>query len=74
MSNYDSKYFDQPPPWVKYLNSEPTSYNQGDSEEWLLQIWLPFWKQLSLEEQGIYLIQYPPPNDDWYLYLTHYWK
>jgi hypothetical protein len=34
------------PPWTEFPNSDPTwcGWRQGDSERWLLDIWLPFWK------------------------------
>lgn len=64
------------PPWIEYPNSEPTwgGWRQGTSEAWLRDVWLPFWKHLTPEDRNAYLKQWPPPNDEWHLYLTHFWK
>jgi hypothetical protein len=75
MSNGDSRPLVQPP-WIQYPDNEPTwgGWRQGASEAWLLDTWLLFWKQLTPEEQSAYLKLYPPPDDEWLLYLTHFWK
>lgn len=72
--NHHAKFI--PPPWIEYPQSEPTwaGWRQGTSEAWLQEIWFPFWRGLTPEEQDIYLKQYPPPDEEWLLYLTHFWK
>lgn len=76
MTDSNQKVFHQLPPWLVYPNNDPwwSGWRQGHSEEWLLKTWLPFWQQLNQEEQKTYLIQYPPPNEDWDFYLTQLWK
>jgi hypothetical protein len=67
--------FNQVPPWIKYPNTEPTwgGWRQGTSEAWRHEIWLPFWRHLTPEQQQAYLEQYPP-DEDWRLFLTEFWK
>ncbi len=64
------------PPWVKYPGNEPWwgGWRQGFSEAWLMEVWLPFWKKLSIEEKEKYLQEWNPPNEDWREYLTVHWK
>ncbi len=70
MTNLDVK-----PPWVEYPGNDPWwgGWRQGASEVWLLNEWLPFWKTLSVEAKDTYLQKWPPPNDDWHIYLYKYW-
>ncbi|TGL68341.1 hypothetical protein [Leptospira kmetyi] len=64
------------PPWIVYPESSPSwiGWRQGESENWLLKVWLPFWKELDSEERNLYMENWPPPSKDWKLYITHYWK
>lgn len=54
------------PPWLKYPDTEIFwgGWRQGNSENWLLNIWLPFWERLTTSEKRAYLEKYPPP-DNW---------
>jgi hypothetical protein len=63
------------PPWIEYPHSEPAwgGWRQGPSEAWLRDVWLPFWKRLSRDDRGAYLEQWPPPTDEWMLYVNHIW-
>ncbi len=67
---------DPKPPWFEYPDTAPFwgGWRQGVGGGWLLNVWLPFWQHLTPEEKDAYLRQYPPPDDDWLLYLTHYWR
>jgi len=70
------KQFDISPPWVEYPDNEPAwgGWRQGVSEAWLLDVWLPFWKKLDAKDRDAYLQQWPPPDDEWHLYITEFWK
>ncbi|WP_036096913.1 hypothetical protein [Leptospira weilii] len=63
------------PPWIEYPESYPSwgGWRQGESESWFCNTWLPFWKGLGPEERSLYLEDWAPPDEDWNLYLTHYW-
>lgn len=63
------------PPWILYPGSDPVwgGWRQGISEAWFLEKWLPFWKSLSPEDRESYLKKWPPPDDEWNIYLTVYW-
>jgi hypothetical protein len=63
------------PPWIAYPGNDPTwgGWRQGDSEAWLLQQFLPFWRGLNADQRGAYLERWPPPDEDWRTYLTVYW-
>lgn len=41
------------PPWVVYQEPEPWwgGWRQGNSEGWLVLVWLPFWDKLSDEDR-----------------------
>ena len=60
-----------PPPWVEFPESEPTwsGWRQGDSEAWLQEIWLPYWRALSQTSRASFLSSNPPPSDEWRFYL-----
>jgi hypothetical protein len=64
------------PPWIEYPGTEPWwgGWRQGYSEAWFHDIWIPFWDQMTSKEKKEYLKKYPPPDEDWYLCLTEYWK
>ena len=64
------------PPWKEYAESEPTwgGWRQGYSEEWLHSVWLPFWSNIKDEEKRDYLLNHPPPSEEWLIYLTHHWR
>ncbi|WP_081605107.1 hypothetical protein [Leptospira alstonii] len=68
--------FEMRPPWIEYPESYPSwsGWRQGESESWLRNVWLPFWEGLGSEERSRYLEDWAPPDGDWNLYLTHYWK
>ena len=75
MSNSDSKFSVQPP-WLEYPGNESFwgGWRQGGGEAWLVNTWFPFWNQLTQEEQRAYLEQYPPPDEDWLLYMNYHLK
>jgi hypothetical protein len=64
------------PPWIRYPGHEPWwgGWRQGESEVWLLEEWLPFWRSLSEIERGQYIARWIPPDEDWHEYLTVHWK
>ena len=64
------------PPWIAYPGTAPFrgGWRQGFSEWWIRDVWFPFWKHLTPDEKDAYLTRYPAPDDDWLLYLTHYWR
>ncbi|MDI7174909.1 hypothetical protein [Leptospira santarosai] len=74
--NDEQPSFQIRPPWIVYPSSDPVwgGWRQGESEQWLLDIWLPFWQGLGPDEQNLYLERFPPPDKEWNLYLTQYWK
>ncbi len=63
------------PPWVKYPDKEPYwgGWRQGESEHWLLNVWLPFWQKLTETEQQTFFENYPPPNDEWRDHILKHW-
>ena len=75
MSRHGAKFLVRPP-WIEYPGSDPTwaGWRQGTSEAWLHDVWLPFWAKLDADDRAAYLEQWPPPNDEWRLYVTHVWR
>jgi hypothetical protein len=75
VSEQDSRFAVQPP-WIEYPDSEPAwgGWRQGTSEAWLHDVWLPFWRRLPSADRAAYLKRWPPPNEDWELYVTRFWK
>ncbi|AUX37088.1 hypothetical protein [Sorangium cellulosum] len=63
------------PPWVEYPGNDPWwgGWRQGESEEWLRTVFLPFWQRLGPEERDSYLTRWPPPDENWRSYLTENW-
>jgi hypothetical protein len=66
---------DVSPPWIAYRNVDPWwgGWRQGVSESWLNGTWLPFWRRLTRGEREAYLERWPPPDEDWRVYLLEYW-
>jgi hypothetical protein len=48
-------------------------WRQGVSEAWLRKRWLPFWRVLSATEREAYLGRWPPPTEEWRMYVTVLW-
>ncbi|APR39091.1 hypothetical protein [Paraburkholderia sp. SOS3] len=45
--------FSPAPPWVAMYEHGPfLSLSQGEEQYWLEHIWVPFWRSLTIEEQG----------------------
>jgi len=62
------------PPWITFPNSNPIyGWNQGYEEAWKLNIWTPFWRKMTGEEQNAYLERWHLPSEDWRETLTLYW-
>jgi hypothetical protein len=63
------------PPWIRYHGESPYwgGWRQGESETWLRDTWLPFWRALSADEREGYLLRWPPPDEDWHVYATVHW-
>lgn len=72
-----NKQSDQPePPWIKVpdVDASWAGWRQGAGEDWLCEVWLPFWHSLDDKGRRDYLERYPVPNDDWQLQLDYFWK
>ena len=54
------------PPWHP-------RWRQGSSD-YYMNIWMPFWFDLPEERRLAYLEKYPPPDEEWYEYLTIKWR
>ena len=54
------------PPWHP-------KWRQGDSDHYM-NIWMPFWFDLPEERRLAYSEKYPPPDEEWYEYLTVKWR
>jgi hypothetical protein len=62
------------PPWVAFPHSDALSgWSQGQTGEWKLNVWMPFWTKMNEAEQARYLERWQPPNQDWHDSLTIYW-
>lgn len=54
------------PPWRIFpLSLSSFGWDEGLLERWKLEVWIPFWDRLGLEERQIYIGKWPPPNDEW---------
>ena len=63
------------PPWSAYPGQPPwwAGWRQGDSEAWLIQQWMPFWRSLDADQRSSYLSRWEPPDEDWREYVTTHW-
>jgi broad specificity phosphatase PhoE len=63
------------PPWRAYPGQPPWwgGWRQGESEAWLMQRWMPFWRSLSAAQRSDYLQRWEPPDEDWREYVTERW-
>jgi hypothetical protein len=64
------------PPWVKFPGNDPWwgGWRQGVSEAWLQEVWLPFWRSKTREEQELYLREWIPPSEEWRQYVLEHWR
>lgn len=55
------------PPWVHCPGQPPWwgGWRQGAAEPWYLEVFLPFWTDITAEQRVQYLAHWPPPDDDW---------
>lgn len=62
------------PPWLQYPDNPPwwSGWRQGMSEQWLLEVWFPFWNALSRKEQLQYLASRRVP-EDWEDHVLEFW-
>lgn len=60
-------------PWTAFPNN-PTVYEweEGEREKWLINIWLPFWNEMSEKSQNEYLEYKNPPDTEWLEILEKY--
>jgi hypothetical protein len=57
------------PPWVKYPQFDPhNSFWSQPGKSWLHEVWIPYWKSLSLTNQEEYLAYWNAPIS-WKNYL-----
>ena len=63
------------PPWIEYPDRPPWwgGWRQGESEHWLHNAWLPFWKALSEEGRSQYIDRWQP-SPEWKEYLLVHWR
>jgi len=54
---------DPVPPWLAFPDYNPPSggWRQGDGEEWMHQVWQPFWRMLPPYERSRYLSEHRCP-------------
>jgi hypothetical protein len=61
------------PPWVAFpVSLASYGWDNGETERWKLEIWLPFWKKLSESEQEFYLEKWKP-TEQWREVITNEW-
>ena len=61
------------PPWTAFPNGSPIyGWNQGRSEEWKTNVWMPFWNRMNEEARGNYFDR-RQPSEEWRETLTVYW-
>jgi hypothetical protein len=53
------------PPWQAFPGYDSFSggWRQGNGEYWMLNVWLPYWKQLSEAEKNNYINKWNAPAD-----------
>lgn len=62
------------PPWIAFpLSLALFGWNTGKTEQWKLEIWIPFWNKLSQTDKVKYLEKWQPPNEDWVKLITIDW-
>ena len=62
------------PPWLHCPGEPPWwgGWRQGAAEPWYLEIFLPFWIELTAEQRAQYLAHWPPPDAEWAETLAKY--
>lgn len=62
------------PPWVAFPASSPIyGWNQGLNEEWKINVWMPFWRNLNKDEKDEYLTRWQI-SEEWRETLIIYWS
>jgi hypothetical protein len=63
------------PPWVAFPCSYASfGWDSNETEQWKLEVWIPFWKKLSQSEKDGYLENWQPPNEEWLKLITVDWS
>jgi hypothetical protein len=61
------------PPWMAFPNSSPIyGWNQGNTEHWKMNVWMPFWNRMSEAEREDYF-QKHHTSDEWLETITVFW-
>jgi hypothetical protein len=62
------------PPWVTFpISLAEVGWDDLWLEEWKLEVWIPFWEQLSETERKAYLEKWPAPSKEWEENITEHW-
>lgn len=58
------------PPWIAFPDSDPWwgGWRQGNSQGWLVLVWIPFWRHLNDREKLAYIEKWDA-SADWREYL-----
>lgn len=61
------------PPWIAFPNSSPIhGWNQGLNQAWKLNVWMPFWQKLNVDERKKFLLRWKS-SEEWHETLMIYW-
>jgi hypothetical protein len=62
------------PPWVTFpISLAKVGWDDFWLEDWKLEVWTPFWEQLSETERKAYLEKWSPPSKEWEENITEHW-
>lgn len=60
-------------PWYAFpKNDSIYEWNEKQIDKWLLEIWIPFWNELSEQKRDKYLEYTSPVDDEWIKILAKY--
>jgi hypothetical protein len=62
------------PPWIEFPGEAFywAGWKQGSGHTWMSSVFTPFWLAATSSQREAYLTQWPPPDDEWRLWISHF--
>jgi hypothetical protein len=65
---------DPNPPWYEFPGEAFYwgGWKQGSGQVWMSSVFVPFWLAATPEQRKAYLTKWPPPDDEWQFWVSHF--
>jgi hypothetical protein len=62
------------PPWIEFAGETFywAGWKQGSGHPWMVSVFLPFLLAATPSQREVYLVKWPPLDDEWCLWVSQY--